>query len=137
MTKKNQSFYWSEDCQIIFELLKKRVIEAFVLSYFSLELEIFLKIDSFNYVSIEILSQKKSDDLIKLITYFSKTLFFVECNYKIYDKELLTIIRCFEQWRAELQSMKSLINVLINHKSLKYSWSRKNWINVRRDERNF
>jgi hypothetical protein len=137
LTKKNQSFYWSEDCQIIFELLKKRVIEAFVLSYFSLELEIFLKIDSFNYVSIEILSQKKSDDLIKLITYFSKTLFFVECNYKIYDKELLTIIRCFEQWRAELQSMKSLINVLINHKSLKYSWSRKNWINVRRDERNF
>jgi hypothetical protein len=33
---------------------------------------------------------------------------------------LLTIIRCFEQWRAELQSIESFINVLIDHKSLKY-----------------
>ncbi len=32
----------------------------------------------------------------------------------------MTIIRCFEQWRAELQSMKSSINVLTEHKSLKY-----------------
>jgi hypothetical protein len=52
--------------------------------------------------------------------YFSKTLFFAECNYEIYDKELLAIIRCFEQWRAELQSVKTFINVLIDHKSLKY-----------------
>jgi hypothetical protein len=83
LTKKNQSFYWSKNCQIIFELLKKRVIEAFVLSYFSFELETFLKIDSFDYVSIEVLSQKEDNDLIKSIIYFFKTLFFVECNYEI------------------------------------------------------
>ncbi len=47
-------------------------------------------------------------------------MFSAECNYEIYDKELLTIIRCFEQWRAELQSVKTFINVLIDHKSLKY-----------------
>jgi hypothetical protein len=101
-------------------LLKKRVIEAFVLSYFSFELETFLEIDSFDYVSIEVLFQKKNDDLIKSITYFSKTFFFIECNYEIYDKKLLTITCCFEQWRVELQLIESLINVLINHKSLKY-----------------
>jgi hypothetical protein len=77
--------------------LKKSVIEALVLSYFLSELETFLEVDSSDYVSIEILSQKEDDDLIKSIIYFSKTLFFVECNYEIYDKELLTIIRCFEQ----------------------------------------
>ncbi len=101
-------------------MLKKRVIEAFVLSYFSFELETFLEIDSFDYVSIEVLFQKKNDDLIKSITYFSKTFFFIECNYEIYDKKLLTITCCFEQWRVELQLIESLINVLINHKSLKY-----------------
>jgi hypothetical protein len=120
LTRKNQSFCWSKDCQITFELLKKRVIKAFVLFYFLSEFETFLEIDSFDYVSIKILSQKESDDLIKSVIYFSKTLSFVECDYEIYDKELLIIIRCFEQWRAELQSMKSLINVLIDHKSLKY-----------------
>ncbi len=71
-------------------------------------------------MSIEILSQKEDDDLIKSIAYFSKTLFSVECNYEIYDKELLTIIRCFEQWRAELPSVKTFTTVLIDHKSLKY-----------------
>jgi hypothetical protein len=48
-------------------------------------------------VSIEILSQKENDDHIKSVIYFSKTLSFAECNYEIYDKELLAIIRCFEQ----------------------------------------
>jgi hypothetical protein len=120
LIKKNQFFYWFENCQITFEQLKKRVIEALVLSYFSSELKTYLKSDSFDYVSNEILSQKENDDLIRSVTYFSKTLFFAECNYEIYDKELLTIIRCFEQWRAELQSIESFINVLTDHKSLKY-----------------
>jgi hypothetical protein len=120
LTRKDQFFHWFENCQIAFEQLKKRVIEAFVLSYFSFELETFLKSDSSDYVSIEILSQKENDDLIKSVTYFSKILSSVECNYEIYDKELLTIIKCFEQWRAELQSIESSTNVLTDHKSLKY-----------------
>jgi hypothetical protein len=119
--KKNHLFSWSKDCQKTFDELKKRVIEAFVLSYFSSKLEMFLKSDSSDYVSVKILSQKENDDFIRsVITYFSKTLFFAECNYEIYDKKLLTIIRCFEQWRAELQSVELFINVLIDHKSLKY-----------------
>jgi hypothetical protein len=118
--RKDQLFSWSRDCQAAFDELKKRVIETSVLSYFSSELKTFLKSDSSDYVSAEVLSQKEDDDLIRSITYFSKTLFSAECNYEIYDKELLTIIRCFEQWRAELQSVKSFINVLTNHKSLEY-----------------
>jgi hypothetical protein len=98
LTRKDQSFVWSEECQIAFEQLKKRVTEALVLSYFSSELKTFLKSDSSDYVSAEVLSQKEDDDLIRSVTYFSKTLSFAECNYEIYDKKLLTIIRCFEQW---------------------------------------
>jgi hypothetical protein len=120
LIRKNQLFSWSKDCQTTFDELKKRVIEASVLSYFSSELKTFLKSDSSNYVSVEVLSQKENDDLIRSVAYFSKTLSSAECNYEIYDKELLTIIRCFEQWRAELQSVKSSINVLTNHKSLEY-----------------
>jgi hypothetical protein len=86
MTRKNQSFYWFENCQIAFEQLKKRVIETFVLSYFSSELKTFFESNSFDYVSIEILSQKENDDHIKSVIYFFKTLFFAECNYEIYDK---------------------------------------------------
>jgi hypothetical protein len=118
--KKDQLFSWSKNCQSAFDELKKRVIETSILSYFSFELKTFLESDSSNYVSIDVLSQKENDDLIRSMIYFSKTLFSAECNYEIYDKELLAIIRCFEQWRAELQSVELFINVLIDHKSLKY-----------------
>jgi hypothetical protein len=120
LIKKNHLFSWSKNCQKTFDELKKRIIEESVLSYFSFELEIFLKSNSSDYVSIEVLSQKENDDLIKSVIYFSKTLFLAECNYEIYDKKLLTIIRCFEQWRAELQSIETFINVLTDHKSLEY-----------------
>ncbi len=83
-------------------------------------MKIFVESDSLNYVSTEVLSQKERNELIKSIIYFSKTLSSVECNYEIYDKKLLIIIRCFKQWRAKLQSIESFINVLIDHKSLKY-----------------
>ncbi len=102
LIKKNHLFSWFKDCQTTFDELKKRVTEASILSYFSLELKTFLKFDSSDYVSIEMLSQKESDNFIKSITSFSKTLFSAECNYEIYDKKLLIIIRCFEQWRVEL-----------------------------------
>ncbi|KAI0992409.1 hypothetical protein K3495_g15776, partial [Podosphaera aphanis] len=43
-----------------------------------------------------------------------------ECNYEIYDKELLAIIRCFEGWRAELQGAHYPITVLTDHRNLEY-----------------
>ncbi len=120
LIKKKRLFVWNSACQKAFEKLKKWVIETLVLSYFSLELETFLKSNSSDYVLVEVLFQRESDDLIRSITYFSKTLFPVECNYEIYDKKLLIIIRCFEQWRAELQSVELFINVFTDHKNLEY-----------------
>jgi hypothetical protein len=59
LTKNDQSFYWSKNCQITFEQLKKRVIETFLLSYFSHELETFLKSNSSDYVSAKIYLKKR------------------------------------------------------------------------------
>jgi ABC-type Zn uptake system ZnuABC Zn-binding protein ZnuA len=44
----------------------------------------------------------------------------VECNYEIYDKELLAIVRSFKSWRAELQGVAILITVLTDHRNLEY-----------------
>ena len=43
-----------------------------------------------------------------------------ECNYEIYDKELLAIVRSFESWRAELQGAATPITVLTDHRNLEY-----------------
>ena len=43
-----------------------------------------------------------------------------ECNYDIYDKELLAIIHAFEEWRSELKEAVKQIQVITDHKNLKY-----------------
>jgi hypothetical protein len=43
-----------------------------------------------------------------------------ECNYKIYDKELLAIVKAFEEWRPELSGSDHPIQVISDHKNLEY-----------------
>ena len=43
-----------------------------------------------------------------------------ECNYDIYDKELLAIICAFEEWRSELKGAAEQVQVITDHKNLKY-----------------
>ena len=43
-----------------------------------------------------------------------------ECNYDIYDKELLAFVKDFEQWRAEMEGSPSEIDVRSNRKNLVY-----------------
>ena len=54
------------------------------------------------------------------VAFFSKKLIPAECNYKIYDKELLAIIQSLEEWRAKLAGTEDLIQILTDHKALEY-----------------
>ena len=42
-----------------------------------------------------------------------------ECNYEIYDKEMLTIIRALKEWDAELRGVLHFL-ILTDHKNLEY-----------------
>ena len=48
-----------------------------------------------------------------------------ECNYEIYDKELLAIIKTFELWKSELENTEDPVQVIIDHKNLEYFMSNK------------
>lgn len=41
-----------------------------------------------------------------------------ECNYDIYDKELLGVIKSLEEWRPELEGLQSRFDVITDHKNL-------------------
>jgi hypothetical protein len=73
-----------------------------------------------------ILSQKQRDDLWRPIAYFSKTMNSAECNYPIHDKELLAIVRAFEEYRAELEGLANPTQVYSDHKALEYFMTTKN-----------
>jgi hypothetical protein len=54
------------------------------------------------------------------VAFFSKKYSPAECNYEIYDKELLAIIRTFKEWRPELEKATHPISVISDHKNLEY-----------------
>ncbi len=122
LTRKNVSFLWNEACKQTFELLKRTIIEVFILAHFDSKKQTYIKSDSSNFVFAKILSQMRKNDELHFVIFFSKNLASIECNYEIYDKKLLTIVRCFEQWRFELLFIESNVSVkmLIDHKNLKY-----------------
>ena len=42
-----------------------------------------------------------------------------ECNYEIYDKEMLIIIHALEEWDAKLHGVPHFL-ILMDHKNLEY-----------------
>ena len=86
---------------------------------------IILETDNSDYVSAGILSQEDESSILRPVA-FSKKLSPSECNYEIYDKELPAIIRCFEEWRPELEGAASPIQIITDHRNLEYFMTTRN-----------
>ena len=73
------------------------VTETPIFAHYIQGLKTIVETNSSNYVSSGVFSQLGEDELLHPVAFFSKNLNPAECNYEIYDKELLAIIRYFEQ----------------------------------------
>ena len=93
--------------------------------HFDPDKECILETDSSDYVNAGILSQYDAEGTLCPVAFFSKKMSKEECNYEIYDKELLAIIRCFEEWRYELEGLGIPVRVITDHKNLEYFMSTK------------
>ena len=90
-----------------------------ILHHFNLKRQAILKINALNYVKGEILSQYNDEKVLHSMIFYSKSIILAEINYHIYDKKLLVIIQCFEHWWFELKCIELLIQMFINHQTLK------------------
>jgi len=59
-----------------------------------------------DYVMEEILSIKCKNRKWRSIAFFSKSLNKTKRNYKIYDKEILVVIKVLENWKYLLEGAK-------------------------------
>ena len=115
-----EAFVWSKACQQAFERLKRAFTTAPVLAHYDSKLELWVETNASNFVVAGVLSQMHGNRVLKLVAYFSKKMSPVECNYMIYDKELLAIVKSFKTWRLELASVSpnQPVKVLTNHWNL-------------------
>ncbi|EKD17831.1 retrotransposon nucleocapsid protein [Drepanopeziza brunnea f. sp. 'multigermtubi' MB_m1] len=100
--------------------IKEAFVSAPILSHFDPDREIWLETDASDYVSFAILSQKDDKGELHPVAYMSRKYDAAECNYEIYDKELLAIVRAFESWRSDFTRSSYLIYVLTDHRNLEY-----------------
>ena len=119
MIKKFVRFEWIAEIEEIFNLFKKTITKIFIFRHYDRIKQIILKIDFSNYVNAEVLSQYDDEEVLHLVVFYSRNMISIECNYEIYDKELLIIIRCLKHWRFEFESIEKSIKIFIDHKNLK------------------
>jgi hypothetical protein len=120
LTCKGVLFAWSIEQQMVFDTLKATFILAPILARFNPDWDIIVETDTSDYVSAGVLSQYDDDNVLHPMAYFSKMYSPTECNYEIYDKELMAIVQAFEEWCPKLQSVINPIHVLSDHKNLEY-----------------
>ena len=80
-----------------FNILKEIFISDVILCHYNLNHKIVIKIDASDYMFEGILFQYNEDGVLHSIIYFSKKHNSAECNYEIYDKELMIIVCVFKE----------------------------------------
>lgn len=72
-----------------------------------------------DYISAGVLSQSDDQGMLHPVAYLKKHTP-AESKYKMYDKEFLVVICCFEEWRAHLEVSLEPVEVLSDHRNLEY-----------------
>jgi len=101
LTQKDEPFVWEAKRQLAFEAMVTALTTAPVLRHFEHEREVTIETDASDYVSAGVLSQYDNEGVLHPVAYCSKKHSTAECNYDIYDKELMAIIKALEEWRPE------------------------------------
>ena len=119
LTKKDVPFKWMDCTNKVFERLKSMFVSAPILLQFNSDCKTVVEVNSSGYVVGGLLMQYNSNGILHPCAFFLKKNDPAECNYKIYDKELLAIVKCLKEWSSKLQSVQEFL-VITNHKNLTY-----------------
>lgn len=88
--------------------------------HFDPEKPIIVQADPSDLVSTGVLSQHDNSGILNPVAFYSKKHFPAQCNSEIHDKQLQAIIRCFKEWRLNLDSTSHRTQVLSNHRDMEY-----------------
>lgn len=125
LTKKGGPWEWSGECQRAFDSLKDRFATAPALQIYDWEKKTVVETDASNWASGGVLLQEDEEGQLRPVAYFSAKHSAQECNYDIYDKELLAIVKALEEWRPELEGAREQFDVVTDHKNLQTFMSNK------------
>lgn len=120
LTRKDQPFQWTSEAQNSFNKLRSLFCQAPVLLHPDFQRPFIIETDASDTTTGGILSQHGKDGHLHPCAYRSSKMSQSEQNYDIYDKELLSIVLAFQDWRVYLEGSPHEVRVISDHKNLEY-----------------
>jgi hypothetical protein len=113
---------WKQKHEDAFRAVKSLFQTDIILRHFNPDREAWVEVDASNWGLVGVLLQDDDMGELRPVDFFSKKINFHECNYDIYDRELLAIVKAFEEWRPELAGVRvdGPVKVITDHKNLEY-----------------
>src|SRR5271170_7781618 len=111
---------WERPQKDAFVKLKKTITTEPILAIPTYDKKFTVECDASDFATGAVLSQTQEDGTMHPIAYISKSMTPAERNYDVHDKELLAIIRCFEEWRHFLLGANERVDVYTDHQNLTY-----------------
>ena len=118
LTGKDVQFNWTPAADTSFHRLKEAFLKAPVLAQYHPERPTRVETDSSGYSVGGALSQANGH-VYQPVAFFSKRMTPAECNYEIYDKELLAIVVALREWSSQLRGVTEF-EIITDHKNLEY-----------------
>ena len=91
-----------------------------MLQNFNLKKPVTFETDALDYVTANVLLQLNKKENLHSMTFFFNKMSLKECNYKIYDKDLLIIVKIFKEWHFKIYDTADSVIILTDYKNLKY-----------------
>jgi hypothetical protein len=118
--QKDTKFDWNDQCQEAFETLKGRFLQEPMLLMLDHSKPFQIESDASKYASGAVLTQTDINGDRHPVAFLSKTFTDTEQRYKIYDRELLGIVRALKEWRHYIQGLGHMTLIHTDHRNLTY-----------------
>jgi hypothetical protein len=120
LLQKDVEYVWDPPQQSAYTRLKSQFDSASMLMHPNDAKPFFVETDASDFGIGGILSQINSVNVLQPIAFYSRQLNPAERNYTIYDKELIAVYACFQEWRHFLQGGQHPVTVFSDHKNLEF-----------------
>lgn len=118
LTKAAYEYNWTQECQESFDKIINYMLTEPILKMPDPTLPWEVETDASDFALGAVLSQRYPDGKLHPVAFYSRKLRDAELNYQIHDKELMAIIKAFEEWRVYLSGTKEQVTVYTDHKNL-------------------
>jgi RNase H-like domain found in reverse transcriptase len=120
LLQKDTKFDWNDQCQEAFKTLKGRFLQEPVLMMPDHSKPFQIESDASKYASGAVLTQTDINGDRHPVAFLSKTFTDMECQYEIYDRKLLGIIRALKEWQHYIQGLGHTTLIHTDHQDLTY-----------------